>query len=186
MLLPPFDPSGHVLLFGSERSGGCGSRDICAAFRINKRDDNGWLPPANLGCRLNFSGFDDGPTWVDDESGLLTIYFTSQNRLSICLGSSWIRGRSDRSTAFTFTRKIGALRMTQGDRSYIVRFDGKAYPHPLGGVSRWTQLDDRAWEFALTQNGTAIGHVIDRLSVEPPSPTPFPKGRQQRLGPSFA
>lgn len=86
--------------------------------------------------------------------------------------------KSDRGTAFTFTIEAEALRMTQGDRSYIVRFDGKEYPHPLGGLARWTKLDDRAWEFALTQNGTVIGHVIYRLSEDGGTLTAQPKSGQ--------
>jgi hypothetical protein len=79
---PAFGAGGHLLLFGSERPGGCGSRDIWVSFRRDKRDDFAWEAPVNLGCSLNFSGFDDGPTWFEDgESGdLVTIYFTSQNR----------------------------------------------------------------------------------------------------------
>jgi hypothetical protein len=77
---PTFGASGHLLLFGSERSGGCGSRDIWMSFRKHKGDDFGWEPPVNLGCVLNFSGFDDGPTWFEDDNGVVTVYFTSQNR----------------------------------------------------------------------------------------------------------
>src|SRR2546425_947445 len=61
--------------------------------------------------------------------------------------------KSDYGPAFNFAREeSGALRLTEGDRSYIVRFDGKEYPHPLGGVVRWTRIDDRSWEMTLTQN----------------------------------
>jgi hypothetical protein len=36
--------------------------------------------------------------------------------------------KSDFGPAFTFAAESGALRLTEGDRSYIVRFDGKEYP----------------------------------------------------------
>ena len=73
--------------------------------------------------------------------------------------------KSDYGPAFNFAREeSGALRLTEGDRSYIVRFDGKEYPHPLGGVVRWTRIDDRSWEMTLTQNGKVIGNAIYRLS----------------------
>jgi hypothetical protein len=75
--------------------------------------------------------------------------------------------RSDYGPAFTFAPgESGTLRLTQGDRSYLVLFDGREYPHPLGGLARWTKLDDRAWEFALTQNGKIIGNAIYRLSED--------------------
>lgn len=73
--------------------------------------------------------------------------------------------KSDYGPAFTFAREdSGALRLTEGDRSYLVRFDGKEYPHPLGGVVRWTRIDDRSWKMTLTHNGKVIGSPIYRLS----------------------
>jgi hypothetical protein len=84
--------------------------------------------------------------------------------------------KSDYGPAFTFApEESGALRLTQGDRSYIVRFDGKEYPHPLGGLARWTRIDDRTWEFALTQNGKIIGDAIYRLSDDGRTLTRQPK-----------
>jgi hypothetical protein len=73
--------------------------------------------------------------------------------------------KSDYGPAFNFApEESGALRLTEGSRSYIVRFDGKEYPHPLGGVVRWTRIDDRSWEMSLTQNGKVIGNALYRLS----------------------
>ena len=77
---PTFGASDHLLLFGSERPGGCGSRDIWVSFRQDKHDDSGWEAPVNLGCALNFPGFDDGPTWFEDDNGQVTVFFTAQNR----------------------------------------------------------------------------------------------------------
>ena len=50
------------------------------SVRKDKRDDFAWEPPVNLGCALNFGGLDDGPTWFEDDNGLITVYLTSQNR----------------------------------------------------------------------------------------------------------
>jgi hypothetical protein len=75
-----FGAAGHLLLFGSERAGGCGGRDIWVSFRRDTSDDFAWESPVNLGCALNFGGFDDGPTWFEDDNGLVTIYLTSLNR----------------------------------------------------------------------------------------------------------
>jgi hypothetical protein len=61
--------------------------------------------------------------------------------------------RSDYGPSFNFVpAESGALRLTEGDRSYIVRFDGREYPHPLGGLVRWIRIDDRSWETTLTQD----------------------------------
>jgi hypothetical protein len=72
--------------------------------------------------------------------------------------------KSDRSPAFTFATEAEALRLTQRDRSYIVRFDGKEYPHPLGGLVRWSQIDDRSWETAYREDGKLLGNAIYQLS----------------------
>jgi hypothetical protein len=78
-----------MLFFGSERPGGCGSRDLWVSVRQHKHEDAGWAPPVNLGCTVNFEGFDDGPTWLRDRGDegehhdvddLATIFFTSLNR----------------------------------------------------------------------------------------------------------
>lgn len=77
---PAFSPSGHLLFLGSDRPNGCGDRDLWVSFRKNKRDDLGWQTPVNLGCVINFEGFDDGPTYVEEDNGTVTLYFTSLNR----------------------------------------------------------------------------------------------------------
>jgi hypothetical protein len=74
---PTFDPSGHILFFGSERAGGCGGRDLWMSRRRDKRDDFGWELPTNLGCIVNSSVFDDGPTYFEEENGLATLLFIS-------------------------------------------------------------------------------------------------------------
>ena len=79
--------------------------------------------------------------------------------------------KSDFGTAFTFApAEQGALRLTEGDRSYIVRFDGKEYPHPLGGLVRWIRIDDRSWETTYTQNGKLVGNAIYQLSDDEGDP----------------
>jgi hypothetical protein len=84
--------------------------------------------------------------------------------------------KSDYGPAFNFAREpSGDLRLTQSGRSYIVRFDGKEYPHPLGGVARWTQIGDQSWEMTLTQNGKVIGNPIYRLSDDGRTLTTGPK-----------
>src|SRR5262245_30944907 len=84
--------------------------------------------------------------------------------------------KSDNGPAFNFAREeSGVLRLTEGDRSYIVRFDGKEYPHPLGGVVRWTRINDRSWEMTLTQNAKVIGNLIYRLSDDGRTLTTRPK-----------
>jgi hypothetical protein len=72
--------------------------------------------------------------------------------------------KSDFGPAFTFATEAGALRLTEGGRSYIVRFDGKEYPHPIGGMIRWSRIDERSWETTYTVDGKQLGNAIYRLS----------------------
>jgi hypothetical protein len=84
--------------------------------------------------------------------------------------------RSDYGTAFIFAAaERGALRLTEGGRSYVVRFDGKEYRHPLGGLVRWSQVDDRSWETAYAQDGKLVGDAIYRLSEDARELTVRPK-----------
>jgi hypothetical protein len=101
--------------------------------------------------------------------------------------------RSDYGPAFTFSPEAGGLRLTEGGRSYLVRFDGKEYPHPLGGLIRWSSLDDRSWETAYTVDGKLLGDAIYRVSEdgqtltvrqknEPDSPVVYRRTSGERQG----
>lgn len=72
---PELSTDGHWLFFHSDRPGGCGSTDIYASHRQNKRDNSGWETPINLGCVLNTAFQDAGPTvFQDPVSGVFTMY----------------------------------------------------------------------------------------------------------------
>jgi hypothetical protein len=72
---PETTTDGHWLYFLSNRPGGCGDQDIWVAHRQNKRDDFGWEAPINLGCVLNTSGADAGPTvFQDPVTGIFSMY----------------------------------------------------------------------------------------------------------------
>src|SRR2546425_6852536 len=76
--LAPTD--GHQLYFHSTGRGGCGLADLFVARRHDKCDDFGWEPAENLGCVVNSSYADAGPTYFEDEAtGITTLYFTRQN-----------------------------------------------------------------------------------------------------------
>jgi hypothetical protein len=82
--------------------------------------------------------------------------------------------------AFTFARTdAGELRFKQGDIDYIVRFDGREYPHPLGGVVTWRQLDNRTWDTALKKDGKMIGSAVYTLSDEAQTLTKTPPAGMQ-------
>jgi hypothetical protein len=85
---PNLSTDGHWLFFHSNRTQSdavgkppCGGQDLYATHRQNKRDDFGWEAPINLGCTLNTSVDDAGPTFFeDDNTGILYLYFTRNNK----------------------------------------------------------------------------------------------------------
>jgi hypothetical protein len=98
---PDFSPDGHHMFFDSgdlgSRPGGCGNADLYVSQRANKRNDFGWQePPVNLGCVIN-SPFDDGlPTYFEDEeTGIITMYFTSGRPPAGPLGHKYVSTLGD-------------------------------------------------------------------------------------------
>src|SRR5689334_14696399 len=75
--------------------------------------------------------------------------------------------QTDLGIAMTF-EATGAedLRLLEGGRTHIVRFDGKDYPHPLGGVERWMRIDDHTWETTYSKDGKVLGNAIYQLSAD--------------------
>jgi WD40 repeat protein len=82
---PAFTPDGHWLYFHSDRPGGCDDPnnptptfDLYVSHRNNIHDDLGWEPAQNLGCVINTTFDDAGPTFFsDDQHGVTLLYFTS-------------------------------------------------------------------------------------------------------------
>ena len=65
----------HRLYFTSTRAGGYGQMDIWVSRRHDRRDDFGWEPPVNLGSEINTGGAELTPTFFEDESGKVWMYF---------------------------------------------------------------------------------------------------------------
>ncbi len=92
---PNVSPDGHWLFFHSKRTDGCGNgvvAELWAAHRPDISNDLGWEQPINLGCAIH-GGVNDvkvtnsttglstqtdsaGPSFFDDGSGKLYLYFT--------------------------------------------------------------------------------------------------------------
>jgi Tol biopolymer transport system component len=122
---PAFDPSGRWLFFGSERDGGCGGRDVWVSFRTNTRSDLDWMIPVNLGCgRLSWPGFDDGPTYFQEEkTGIGTLYFISDRPGG--LGGRDVWSASNRNgSAFGAPVNVTELNSSVDDARPAVRADG--------------------------------------------------------------
>src|SRR5438067_4481432 len=94
--VPNLTIDGHWMYFHSNRPTwvtadgtevpSCGQADLYVSHRRrnydnqHKPDDSGWELPVNLGCAINTSYFDNGPTYFHDESiGTDFLYFTRLN-----------------------------------------------------------------------------------------------------------
>jgi hypothetical protein len=75
-MAPDLTSDGHRLFLHSGRVGGCGDFDLYVSTREDVHDDFGWSAPVNLGCTINSSARDAGPTYTE-EAGGPTLYFTS-------------------------------------------------------------------------------------------------------------
>jgi hypothetical protein len=75
------------------------------------------------------------------------------------------KDKTDLGIALTFEpTDSGDLRLLEGGRTTVVRFDGKEYPHPLGGVVRWVRIDERSWQTTYAKDGKVLGDATYRLS----------------------
>ena len=75
----------HRLYFASVRpDGNCGigTTDIYVSRRHDRRDDFGWEPPENLGCEVNSPRADQAPSFFEDDSGVVLMYFASNREPS--------------------------------------------------------------------------------------------------------
>jgi WD40 repeat protein len=121
---PTLSNDGHLLFFGTDRpAGSCGSRDIWVSFRQSTDDDFDWEPPVDLGCVVNSGYFDDGPTYfVDDDTGLVTLYFTSNRPggLGIDIWSS----TENPDGSFDSPIDVVALNSAASDTRTTIRHDG--------------------------------------------------------------
>lgn len=68
---------GHRLYFQSNRPGGFGGSDLYVSRRHDNDDDFGWQPAENLGSGVNTVANEAGPSVFEDDAGLTTLYFSS-------------------------------------------------------------------------------------------------------------
>jgi hypothetical protein len=122
---PAFDRSGQWLFFGSERDGGCGGRDLWVSFRRSPKNDQGWVPPVNLGCgRLGWPGFDDGPTYFHDEkTGTGAMYFISDRPGGLGGRDVWTASNRN-GGAFSAPVNVTELNSAVDDTRPAIRSDG--------------------------------------------------------------
>jgi len=81
-ICPALSYDGHTLFFASSRSGGCGNRDLWVSRRHDASDHTGWGTAINLGCTVNSSGVDQGPSYYEDDNDQKFVLFSSNRSQS--------------------------------------------------------------------------------------------------------
>ena len=77
-ICPTLSYDGHTLFFASTRSGGCGNRDLWVSRRHNANDNTRWGPAINLGCTVNSSTVDQGPSYYEGKNNQKYLFFSSK------------------------------------------------------------------------------------------------------------
>ncbi len=131
---PAFSRDGHWLFFHSDRPGGFGGVDIWASYREHMVDDFGWQSPINLGAGVNSPYDDAGPTYFqDDDTGVVTLYFTSLNRPE----GLWVSTRETTLDSWTTPVNVGpSVNTTSFDGAPALSSDGETllfYSNRPGG-----------------------------------------------------
>lgn len=69
----PAPVPGHGLFYVTTRADSCGLDDIY----FTRFKNGAWEEPQNVGCQINSTAFDFGPSYFEDESGNAILYFSS-------------------------------------------------------------------------------------------------------------
>ena len=81
-ICPSLSYDGHTLFFATSRTGGCGNRDIWMSRRHDKNDHFSWGEAIHLGCVVNSSGVDQGPSFYEDDNEKMYVFFSSNRSQS--------------------------------------------------------------------------------------------------------
>jgi Tol biopolymer transport system component len=121
---PNLSLDGHRLYFQSNRPGGFGGTDLYVSHRTNRRDDFAWQPAANLGSLVN-TAFNENTSadFEDDETGVLTLYFTS-NRPGGLGGDDIYASTLQPDGTFGPAAAVVELNSASIDRQPAIRRDG--------------------------------------------------------------
>jgi Tol biopolymer transport system component len=134
----------HRLYFASVRpDGNCGiGTDIYVSRRHDRRNDLGWGPPENLGCELNSPGSDQAPSFFEDESGAVLMYFATNREPS--QGFDIYQSRQQEDDTFGPATPVSELNVaTFNEIGTAIRRDGleiivdSTRPGGLGGRDLW-------------------------------------------------
>ena len=156
----PTPVPGHGLFFVSTRADSCGGDDIY----FTRFKNGAWEEPQNVGCQINSTAGESGPSYFEDESGHAILYFSS-NR-SGGLGQQDIYFSVD----FGPAQLDSGLSNASNDVRPNVRKDGREIvfdsnrPGSLGLQDIWTASRETTADQWSTP--TNLGPLINSVAME--------------------
>jgi hypothetical protein len=176
------------LFFCSNGRGGFGSFDIFASFRKDTSDNFGWEDPVNLGPGVNSEFEDDDPTlFVDEETGVVTMYFASVRPEGPGDLDIYMSTLGDDGT-FGPAVLVPELSSPQRDAHPTVRRDGLEIflasnrPGSVGGIDLWVSTRPTthdAWSTPLNLGPTVNTLANKRARISPPTAKDFTSPRTE-------
>jgi hypothetical protein len=160
----PTPVPGHGLFFVSTRADSCGLDDIYfTRFR-----QGAWEEPQNVGCQINSTASESGPSYFEDESGHGILYFSS-NR-----AGGFEPGGTDPDNYFSVdfgpAQLAPGLNTASNDVRPNVRKDGReivfdsSRPGGFGGLDIWTSSRETTGDAWSTP--TNLGPLINSASTD--------------------
>lgn len=136
---PEISADGLTLVFGSERSGGVGGRDLWMTTRPTTSDP--WGAPDNLGPTVNSSGLDEGASLSSDG---LTLFFMSNRENHSGPFDLWMTTRSSALDPWGIATKLpSSINSSFGENAPEISVDGNTLffasnrPGGSGGFDLW-------------------------------------------------
>lgn len=146
--VPSFSRDGHLMFFGSNRSGGSGNFDLWVTRRQHTHDDFGWEPPLNMGAGVNSAAADAASSFFEsEEMGTPELYFTSDRpgagSFDTYISAQGVDG------LFGPAVIVPGLNSPQRDAHPSIRHDGREIlfdsdrPGSVGGLDVWASTRTR-------------------------------------------
>jgi Tol biopolymer transport system component len=161
----PTPVPGHGLFFVSTRADSCGLDDIY----FTRFKNGAWEEPQNVGCQINSTASESGPSYFEDESGHAILYFSSNRAggfepggidpdiyFSVDFGPAQLAPGLN--TAFNDVRPN-----VRKDGLEIV-FDSTRQPGGFGGLDIWTSSRETTADDWSTP--TNLGPLINSAATD--------------------
>jgi Tol biopolymer transport system component len=137
-------PNGRELYFVSNGSGGCGGYDLYVVWRRDRQESGGWQDSENLGCGVNSSANEIGPSIYEDENTGAPVLYFSSNRGGGLGGMDIYASTMGEDGIFGPAQLVPELSTPQNDQQPSIRKDGLEIffasnrPGSLGSFDIWT------------------------------------------------